>query len=250
MALVNNGLKEARTNAGLSQAEMAERAHISRQAYMAIEAERAVPSTQVALMLARALHTRVEELFALADEPRKTVEAELAGQAVMPPPGARVRVMQVGGRMLAKPLVSGIGTLHTLAQADGVSLIPGKKRRVSVRLFDQPSVDAPALVMAGCDPSVSLLAPALLMHGVRLLWTEEGSQAALQSLAHDEAHVAGCHLWDSATGQYNVPWVKRLVPFACTVVSFAVWQQGLILARGNPKHVQQIEDVARAGMTI
>ena len=60
---------------------------------------------------------------------------------------------------------------------------------------------------------------------------QEGSRAALAGLARGEAHVAGCHLLDEATGQYNEPWVGRLVPFPCQLVGFAVWEQGLIVTR-------------------
>src|SRR5262249_28975393 len=97
----------------------------------------------------------------------------------------------------------------------------------------------------GCDPAVTLLATAVRQRGVELLWTEEGSRAALTGLARGEAHVAGCHLLDVATGQYNLPWVDRLVPFPCQLVGFAVWEQGLIVAAGNPRGVRRRDDLPR-----
>jgi putative molybdopterin biosynthesis protein len=58
-------------------------------------------------------------------------------------------------------------------------------------------------------------------------------------------HVAGVHLRDPASGRYNGPWVDRLVPFPATRVGFATWQQVLMLGRGNPLRVEEVEDLAR-----
>src|SRR5919197_5507001 len=98
-------LRSARLRAGLSQAELASRAGVTRQAVSAVEGGKTVPTTPVALRLARALKLPVEELFRLVDElPR--VEAELlptnasvtSGQALPPPAGSlRVRVASIGG---------------------------------------------------------------------------------------------------------------------------------------------------------
>lgn len=60
-------LKEARTTAGLTQAELAERAKVSRKTVNTVENGVFVPSTILALSLARALSTTVEDLFWLVD---------------------------------------------------------------------------------------------------------------------------------------------------------------------------------------
>ena len=60
-------LKEVRTAAGLTQAELAERAGVSRKTVNTVENGVFVPSTVLALSLARALNTTVEDLFWLAD---------------------------------------------------------------------------------------------------------------------------------------------------------------------------------------
>jgi putative transcriptional regulator len=60
-------LKEYRTAAGLTQAELAERAGVSRKTVNTVENGVFVPSTILALSLARALGTTVEELFWLAE---------------------------------------------------------------------------------------------------------------------------------------------------------------------------------------
>lgn len=60
-------LKEARTAAGLTQAELADRAGVSRKTVNTVENGIFIPSTVLALSLARALETTVEDLFWLVD---------------------------------------------------------------------------------------------------------------------------------------------------------------------------------------
>jgi putative molybdopterin biosynthesis protein len=97
---------------------------------------------------------------------------------------------------------------------------------------------------------VSVVAAHLSGRGIHLSWHEMGSATALQELAKGHAHVAGCHLLDPQTGQYNLPAVAHYLPFPTTVVTFAVWDQGLVVAPGNPKRIRGIEDLARPGVFI
>lgn len=60
-------LKEARQAAGLTQAELAEKAGVSRKTVNTVENGIFIPSTILALSLARALDAKVEDLFWLAD---------------------------------------------------------------------------------------------------------------------------------------------------------------------------------------
>ena len=116
-----NRLKEVRTARGLSQGELAARADITRQAISSIEANRYLPTTVVALQLARVLNTSVEDLFSL-QSPGEVIEARLIA---MPCPAVsvgslpRVKVVNVNGRYCARP-VSGLGEVlsYTVA-ADG-----------------------------------------------------------------------------------------------------------------------------------
>lgn len=60
-------LKETRLAAGLTQAELADLARVSRKTINTVENGVFVPSTTLALTLARALGTTVEHLFYLTD---------------------------------------------------------------------------------------------------------------------------------------------------------------------------------------
>ncbi len=64
-----NTLREARAERGWTQAELAERVGVSRKTINTVENGVFIPSTTLALKLARALQTTVEALFRLPTEP-------------------------------------------------------------------------------------------------------------------------------------------------------------------------------------
>ena len=237
-----NLLRAKRAHAKLSREALARLAGISRQSYGPIEDGQATPSTEVALRLAKALGTTVEDLFHLPEEPQPVVEADWVGSPIAH--SVRVRLCHVGGRLLARPIER---VPRGLARADGIAT-PGRRGRVRVSLLHEAEPH-PTVIALGCDPAVSLIADELeRRRGVELVWTETGSRAALEGLARGEAHVAGCHLLDEASGTFNRTWVERLVPFACELVGFAVWEQGLIVAPGNPHKLDSVADLARPGL--
>lgn len=251
---LQNNLKQLRVTVGLTQGELARQAGISRQAYSSLESGSANPSTEVALRLAQALGGRVESLFYLPGQTVEILEAELVGDTASErlPGGAvqRARLFRVGQRMLARPLAGPDNAHHAMIAAEGLIVSREGVGRVLVRPFDQEELGSPALSLLGCDPAVGVLEAGLRSNGVTLVAGEDSSRQALLGLARGEAHVVGCHLLDETTGTYNRSWVKRLVPFPCTLVTFASWQQGLIFAYGNPKQIQGIADLANPGVRL
>jgi putative molybdopterin biosynthesis protein len=246
-----NRLRDRRQSASLSQKQLADMAGITRQAVCAVEAGQYSPATSVALHLARALRCRVEDLFSIRSSD-EIVEGELIGSL---PVGAetRARVTQIGNRMLVRPL-DGLGELASLsATADG--LIVGSvsdKKRVKVRLLkDRESVQH-NLVVGGCDPAMFLLAEHVRSHDKdNLVPCLMGSSAALAALKRGEIHVAGIHLADDRSGAWKLPDLKRsLGALDCMVVTFAHWEEGLIVAQGNPKRIRGITDLARPTVRI
>ncbi len=258
MPRLDVSLRRSRVALELSQEALARAAGISRQAYAAIETGGATPSTEVALRLARALDTSVEGLFSLPDGPASVVEAELvSGPGPLGETQVRVQLHQVGDRWLARPLQGepwGPSISHTLPTAQGLARggdVDGSMgRRVAVDVWPKGQGRGAELVVAGCDPAMGVVAAYLQPQGVELVPLELGSRAALEQVARGQAHVAGCHLMDEATGQFNVPWVKRILPFPATVVTFAVWEQGLLVRPGNPKGVRGVADLARPGVSM
>jgi molybdate-binding protein/DNA-binding transcriptional regulator YhcF (GntR family) len=76
-----------------------------------------------------------------------------------------------------------------------------------------------------------------------------GSLGGLIALAEGKADLAGCHLWDEETDEYNVPFVRRLLPGRrVALVTLAHRRVGLIVPPGNPHSLQGLPDLARAGL--
>ncbi len=85
--------------------------------------------------------------------------------------------------------------------------------------------------------------------GVELVLAHRNSSQALSLLKQGAVHIAGTHLRDESSGESNIPEIGRI--FAknrVAVVTFAVWEEGILMARGNPKEIRGVEDLARGGV--
>jgi molybdopterin molybdotransferase/putative molybdopterin biosynthesis protein len=254
-------LRAARAQVGISQAELAARAGVTRQAISAIEAGKTVPTMAVALRLARVLGRRVDDLFRLVDE-LPGVSAELLGaDALSDEETVRVQVADVGGRLIARPLAGAAGIVLALPRANGIVRLgertsrlgaPAREGPVRVHLFVEPSRLENTVVAVGCDPATSLLADHLKRRHPTMDLAAQGGNSlqALEAVARGEAHLAGAHLLDPDTGTYNVPFARRLLGPDVRLVTFAVWEQGLMLAAGNPHGIQHVGELARPGIRI
>src|SRR5438477_12220011 len=149
-------IRAVRLAAGLSQEALAARAGVSRQAYLAIESGRAVPSTEVSLRLARALGRSVEDLFRLSESPDE-VQVEVVGGALRPDAPTRVRLARVNERLLAWPLAGARGVARAIPRADGLAH-PDASGRARARLLLDPGRLSRTVVAVGCDPALALVA--------------------------------------------------------------------------------------------
>lgn len=242
---VLNTLLAERERRGWSQSRMAEAAGVTRQSYAAIESGASVPSTEVALRLARALGRGVEELFRLPEAHPEHTRAAWGGTGE-PVAGQPVRLVMVAGRRVAHPVGE---TYRPATSADGVvdTRVP---EGVSVRPVADPPPPAD-LAVVGCDPAFGLVAEALRRErGVETVWSPRGSRTALEALARGEAHVAGTHLLDPESGEWNGPWIRRVVPFPATRILFAAWDQGLVVHPGHAGRVATVADLAGGGLRL
>ncbi|GIW43053.1 MAG: LysR family transcriptional regulator [Candidatus Binatia bacterium] len=167
----------------------------------------------------------------------------------------RVSLGVVEKKVVALPLPRGAGAISTLVRADGFLRIPsdregveaGSKVRVEL-LRDWQEIESAILVTGSHDLTWGLIEDELRRShpGLRLACSNVGSLAGLTALARGEAHVAGSHLLDPASGTYNLHEVDRIVGRKhVVVVRLAVREQGLIVAQGNPKNIQGIRDLVR-----
>jgi len=102
-------------------------------------------------------------------------------------------------------------------------------------------------VLAGCDPATGLLSKMVeKISGVEVVSAAASSKLALSWLKQGKVHIAGSHLEDPRTGEFNLPFLRREFPDDdLSVVTFARWEEGLVIASGNPKNVHKIEDLGR-----
>ncbi len=191
------------------------------------------------------------------DEP-PTVQAVLTRKVVSPEGDEeflRVTVGQVGERIVATPLPGGSGVLMSLVRADGVVRIPRGEQgfepgaTVTVHLYRPASSLRRTIVAIGShDLTLDLLADELGRRapGWRLSSANVGSLGGLMALSRGEAHLAGSHLLDEATGEYNIGYIRRLLPGVPVVLlGFVQRQQGLIVPRNNPKGITGLADLTR-----
>jgi molybdate-binding protein/DNA-binding XRE family transcriptional regulator len=248
---IRNNLRTTRLRLGLSQQDLATAAGVTRQTVGGVEAGLYAPSALVALRFAKALGCRVEDLFWL-DENRATLHAVPAWDV---PRGAptRLALAQVGGQWIAHPLQAGSAFRTEMVPCDGIGTRDADAQELAVELLDDAAGLARTVALAGCTPALSLWARAAeRWHpGLRVHWSFANSTEALQRLACGEVHAAGLHLRDPDTGEYNAPFVQQArLRHRVVLINLGVWEEGLVVARGNPKRLSRGGDLAQPGVTI
>jgi putative molybdopterin biosynthesis protein len=248
-------LKKVRAQSGLTQEELARMVGLSRQSLNQIENGSAVCSTAISLRLARALGCRVEDIFALRDagELRATL-AQPLGE--LKSSSSRTVLGAVNGKWVAHRLnpLQRVGDLAIAADALLVKDAgPAKSALVRLKPLGEVSRISENLLVAGCDPALGLLADraARGASGTRTVWLEAASGAALGALARAEVHLAGAHLFDEESGDYNVPFVQRaFAGRAMIVITVAQIEEGLAVAKGNPHQIKKLAHLTRPGVRI
>lgn len=244
--VIKNQLASIRQSRGLSAAELAQRVGVTRQTIYAIESGAYVPNTAVSLRLAATLEVAVEEIFRLrADEAPSAamVQAEILS-CRLAAPGTPLRLCEVGSAMVAIPAGAEPYFLH---DSDAILMRATGTRLAEAQTFAGRPENR--LVLAGCDPALGILASRLAREeGVELVTAPAASTLALEWLRKGKVHVAGTHLRDSESGEFNLPFLKR--KFAnedLLVVTFAQWEEGLLTAPGNPRGIRRAGDLAQRG---
>lgn len=213
---LQNKVKIFRLGRGWSQAELAERAGISRAAVSAIEIERLVPSVAAALSLAGALGCRVDELFVLASGGQEPI---WAWPATIDP--CRYWHAEIAGRTLLYPVeATGLGVIGH----DGIS-------EYGILHPRSQNVPEHTLVMASCDPAATLLAMELARATpYRLIVLPRSSSEALRLLGEKLVHVAGVHLAKAGSKRGNGAIVRRKLGAGFSLLHVARWQEGIAVS--------------------
>lgn len=108
-----------------------------------------------------------------------------------------------------------------------------------------------SFIICGQDLILDVLSNYMRLYDIPALRAYIGSYDSLISLYKNMVNVASSHLWDSETDQYNVPYVKRLLPGIPTVIIHLTCRiQGLYVAKGNPKGISTWADFGRDDITM
>jgi molybdate-binding protein/DNA-binding XRE family transcriptional regulator len=248
---IQNHLQTIREQRGIAAAALAAQVGISRPTIYAIEAGTYTPNTSVALNLARALECRVEDLFSLdADMPAapQPVKVKFLSSGAAPQEDQPLQLCKVGDAIVGVPATN---RENYLPDVDGIiARIGPNKAGVMVSPVADLNVGK-RIIVGGCDPATTILGAQLGRFGFDVIASSCPSRCALERLKAGLIHIAGCHLHDPETDEYNLPFVNRLFKKSeVRVVTYVTWEQGLVVHQGNPKAIHSAKDLARKNVRL
>jgi putative molybdopterin biosynthesis protein len=167
----------------------------------------------------------------------------------------RVKLGQVGERIVATPLPRGAGCITSITEADGIIRIPNQvegikdHETVSAELLRPLSAIRRTIVIVGShDNTLDILADQIKATHSQLTISSShvGSMGGLMAIKRGVCHLSGAHLLDTRDGTYNLSYVEKyLSGLEVKLVNLVFREQGLIIRRGNPKGLQGIKDLVR-----
>jgi putative molybdopterin biosynthesis protein len=172
----------------------------------------------------------------------------------------RVKIGMVGDKKMVTPISRGAGVVMSLVRADGILTISagsegvGAGEQVEVELLRKPEDILNTLVFIGSHDNI-LDVLANILHTAKpsifLSSAHVGSLGGIMAIKRGDAHVAGTHLLDDETGEYNIPFIKKyLADVPLQLVNLVYREQGLLVPKGNPKNISGISDLARNDITF
>lgn len=167
----------------------------------------------------------------------------------------RVKLAKIDDKLMAYPLSRGAGVISSLVEADALVRISpmseglGLREETEVELLEEDFNPDNTIVMIGShDMILDVLRNEIqtIYPEYRLASFHTGSMGGLLALKQEMTHLATAHLLDVESGEYNFPYIQRILPdLQLIVVNMAYRQQGLIVSKGNPKRIKGIADLIR-----
>ncbi len=166
----------------------------------------------------------------------------------------RITLGQVGEELMATPAGKGAGAVMSLVRGDALLTLPvgsegaGAGEEVQVELLRPLDDVQSTLVAIGSHDNIIDVLANLLHKGqktIRISSAHVGSMGGIMAIKRGEAHLAGSHLLDEESGEYNISSIKRFLKgIPLQLVNLCYRQQGLIVAKGNPHNIKGLNEVA------
>lgn len=172
----------------------------------------------------------------------------------------RVKLGNVGGRVVATPLPRGAGCITSFTEADGIIRIPNhiegipeNKPATATLLRPLSAINNTIVAVGSHDNTLDVLTDLIRAKSSRVSLSSShvGSMGGLMAVKKGLAHVAGTHLLNPDDGSYNSSYIQKYLPDTpVKLVHLVQREQGLIIAPGNPKNINGIEDLCRKDISF
>jgi putative molybdopterin biosynthesis protein len=170
----------------------------------------------------------------------------------------RVKLGEVGGKLVATPLSRGAGVVTSFIKADGIMEIPINSEgyengeNVEINLLKSEEEIKNCIVIVGShDPLIDVVADLMKIKyvGEFVSSAHVGSMGGIMAIKRGEAHAAGIHLLNEETGEYNSSYISKYLSDEKVALIHCVKRlQGFMVQPGNPKAIKDISDIGREGM--
>ncbi|MDH4619293.1 molybdopterin biosynthesis protein [Brevibacillus sp. AY1] len=206
--------------------------------------------------------TLVHHYYGLLEPERPRVKATM-GRRIVSVMGAedfiRVTIGCIDGQFIANPLTRSAGVTMSMVRADGLLRIPPghlgyeQGENVDIELYRPLEQIENTIVATGShDLSMDVLHSLLRKTNPDrfLVSSHVGSMGGILAIQKGEAHAAGVHLFDEATGTYNLPYIEKYLRDQDVVLIQLVYrQQGWMVKPGNPRGIHSVHDLLQPGIT-
>ena len=172
----------------------------------------------------------------------------------------RVTLGQVDNTFMATPSGKGAGAVMSLVRADGLLTIPvgsegiGAGEKVQIELLrPRQEIEATLVFIGSHDNILDVIANQLYKQrpATRISSAHVGSMGGIMAIRRGEAHLAGTHLLDEESGEYNISYIKRfLADVPLQLINLCYREQGLIVKKGNPLDIKGFADIAERKLSF
>lgn len=206
-------------------------------------------------LLLRMQGRKVPEVETIKVRPTRDIPSKLGIEEFI-----RANIGKVGEKTVATPLPRAAGSITTLTRAEGIIRIPALSEGVSQDeeieaelMVDKGEIINTVVIVGSHDVTIDIIGDEIRRrgHNVRVSSGNVGSLGGILALRKGACHMAGSHLLETETGQYNISYIQKyLKGVKASVFHLVLRDQGLIIPAGNPKGIKGLEDLTREDITL